>query len=369
MVPRLSVLLPVLLPLAPPLRRRRRLFAAAVALVVSLHGLALLALAPSSIDAPEPVVVAPVLDVRSLVLPAPPLPAPAPVAQPPAPPLAPQQRRLAAVPTVVPAPPAASAAPSPPAPRPAAGVDAFDAAAAHAAPEPAPQAHATAIGPTAVATLEVPVYATRLPPAGSWRYELQRGLASGHAQLSWQPDAQGRYEARLQGWVAGVTVVDWVSTGALDSAGIAPERFAIRRRGKDNQAANFQRDAGKVTFSGPTHEVPLLAGVQDRLSWMLQLPAVIEADPQRFYAGASVSLMVIGARGGADVWTFKVVGTERLGEVDALRLLREARKPHDVQVDVWLDPAHGHIPLRAVLAQPEGGTPLELRWQPGSTGS
>jgi Protein of unknown function (DUF3108) len=163
-------------------------------------------------------------------------------------------------------------------------------------------------------------------------------------------------------------VLDWVSSGALDSAGIAPDRFVIRRRGKDSQAANFQRDAGKITFSGPTHELPLIAGVQDRLTWMLQLPAVIEAAPQRFGAGASVVLMVIGARGGADVWTFNVVGTERVGGADALKLVREARKPRDVQAEVWLDPLRGHIPVRAVLSQPEGGTPLELNLQPGSTG-
>jgi Protein of unknown function (DUF3108) len=213
------------------------------------------------------------------------------------------------------------------------------------------------------------VYATRLPPAGTWRYQLTRGIASGDAQLSWQPNEQQHYEMRLEGSVAGITVLDWVSTGAIDSAGIAPDRFVIRRRGKDNQAANFQRDAGKITFSGPTHELPLIAGVQDRLSWMLQLAAVIEAAPQRFAAGSAVVLMVVGARGGADVWTFKVIGADRVGEVAALKLMREAKKPHDVQVDIWLDPARGHIPLRALLAQPEGGSPLELNLQVGSTGS
>jgi hypothetical protein len=39
-----------------------------------------------------------------------------------------------------------------------------------------------------------------------------------------------------------------------------------------------------------------------------------------------------------------------------------------LQVDLWLDPARGHLPLRALLAQPEGGAPLELQLQPGSTG-
>jgi hypothetical protein len=213
------------------------------------------------------------------------------------------------------------------------------------------------------------VYATRLPPPDTWRYQLTRGIASGDAVLSWQPNEQQRYELKLEGFIAGITVLDWVSTGAIDNAGIAPDRFVIRRRGKDSQAANFQRDAGKITFSGPTHELPLIAGVQDRLSWMVQLPAVIEAAPQRFGAGASVVLMVIGARGGADVWTFNVIGAERVGDTAALKLVREARKPRDVQVEIWLDPAQGHIPLRAVLSQPEGGAPLELQLQTGSTGS
>jgi hypothetical protein len=165
-----------------------------------------------------------------------------------------------------------------------------------------------------------------------------------------------------------VTVLDWSSQGALDGAGIAPERFAVRRRGRDSQAANFQRDAGKVTFSGPTHELPLLPGVQDRLSWLLQLPAVIDAAPERFGPGARVTLMVVGARGGADVWTFGVAGADRVGDTPALKLLREARRPRETQVEIWLDPARGHLPLRAVLSQPEGGAALELQFDAGSTG-
>ncbi len=56
------------------------------------------------------------------------------------------------------------------------------------------------------------------------------------------------------------------------------------------------------------------------------------------------------------------------GTNPALKLLRAARKPHDLQVEVWLDPARGHIPLRALLTQPDGGTPMELTLQTASTG-
>jgi hypothetical protein len=341
--------------------RRWLFFVLAGVAVLVLHGALLVALAPSWIDPEEPFAAAPTLNVRSVVVPAPALPAVVEAAPPPRVAAAQPARKVARPPTLPT--PAASAVPLPaPPPQPVATV-------AEATSPPEPSASAAASEPPPAPAIDVPVYATRLPPPGAWRYQLTRGIASGDAVLSWSPNEQQRYELKLEGFVAGISVLDWVSNGAIDNAGIAPDRFVIRRRGRDSQAANFQRDAGKITFSGPTYELPLIAGVQDRLSWMLQLPAVIEAAPQRFGAGTSVVLMVIGARGGADVWTFKVIGAEPVGDVAALKLVREARKPRDVQAEVWLDPARGHIPLRAVLSQPDGGTPLELQLQTGSTGS
>ena len=241
--------------------------------MLALHGLMLVALAPAWVDPEEPAAAAPTLNVRSV--PAPSLPAAVELA--PTPNVAPAQAPPKVARPPMPPKPAASAVPAPP-------------------PEPVAEASASAVTnePPPTPAIDLPVYATRLPPPGTWRYQLTRGVASGDALLSWRPDEQQRYELKLEGFVAGISVLDWVSSGAIDNAGIAPDRFVIRRRGRDSQAANFQRSAGKITFSGPTHEVPLVAGVQDRLSWMLQLPAVIEAAPQRFGAGTSVVLMVVG---------------------------------------------------------------------------
>jgi Protein of unknown function (DUF3108) len=208
--------------------------------------------------------------------------------------------------------------------------------------------------------IEVPVYATRLPPAGRWHYRLQRGLAVGAAELRWSPQADASYELQLEGRVAGDTLLDWVSQGQIDAAGIAPERFALRRRGRDRQAVNFQRRAGKITFSGPTHELPLLPGVQDRLSWMLQLPAIVAAAPERFAVGAAVLLYVAGARGDGDVWTFVVEGVETLGNTPALKFVREPRKLYDTRVEIWLDPGASYMPLRTVQTPTGGGAALEL---------
>jgi hypothetical protein len=330
-----------------------------MAVVVALHVLLLFAWAPAWIDPEEPPSTAPALAVRSVALA--PMPVPAAAAEPPAVPAEAPRRPPKAV--RVPAPKPAASAP--------AVQEAVPVPVELVAPAPLPVVEPTvvAVEPTAAPTIDVPVYATQLPAPATWRYALSRGVASGEAQLIWQPHAAAqRYDLRLEGFIAGVLVLDWVSTGALDTAGIAPERFVIRRRGRDSQAANFQRDAGKITWSGPTHEVPIVPGVQDRLSWMVQLPAVIEAAPQRFGAGANVVLMVIGARGGADVWTFRVAGPDTVDGTPALKLVREARKLRDLHVEVWLDPVRGHIPLRARLTQTEGGAPLELLLQTGSTG-
>ena len=358
--------------LSTPHARRWAFLAGASVLVLALHIGLLGWAAPAWFDTEAAPAAVPVLQVRSVVrLPAAPaMAAPAPAAD--------------AIATLPPLPPpraataARATASAPLAPKAAAAVTPLtDAEATTRADAPAPltppvappampesAAAVLSLAALAQSATELPVYATRLPSAGRWNYRLQRGLVSGEATLSWAPQGDARYEARLEGRVAGITMLDWVSRGAIDGAGIAPERFALRRRGRDQDAANFQRDAGKITFSGPTHELPLLRGVQDRLSWMLQLPAIVEADPAHYGPGTQIRLMVVGARGGAAVWAFKVVGPEALGSRSALKLVREAEHIHDTRAEVWLDPARGHLPLRAVLAQTEGGAALVLEMEP-----
>jgi len=209
---------------------------------------------------------------------------------------------------------------------------------------------------------EVPVYKTRLPPPATLRYALRRGLLSGSGELQWRPNGEA-YEARLEGRIAGISFITQVSQGGLDEAGIAPRRFTDQRR-RDLRAANFQRDKGLITFSGPTIEYPLLPGSQDRLSCLIQLGAVANAEPQRATPGGRVAMFVAGARGDADVWVFRFVGSEIVdtdaGPVPAVKFTREPRRPYDTLVEVWLDPARSHLPVRARLSVESAGTSLEL---------
>jgi hypothetical protein len=232
------------------------------------------------------------------------------------------------------------APPPPPEPRPATGTD-----------TPAPPAEAPP--PPATDTLTVPVYATRLPPPATLHYLLRRGGSEGRAELVWQPDGND-YTLSLRAR-AGSTQPGWTSSGRLDSHGLAPERHAEWRQRRELRAANFRRDIGQISFSGPRHQHALLAGAQDRLSWMLQLAAIVAADPALEQPGASVQLFVAGARGDAGLWTFVVQGHDNVtlpdgSTADAVLLERLPAFPYDTHVRIWLDPARHHLPLRTRLA-------------------
>jgi hypothetical protein len=225
-----------------------------------------------------------------------------------------------------------------------------------AAPAAAPEPADTPAPPPGGAA--VPVYATRLPPPATLQYTLRRGRAQGVAQLDWQPDG-GRYRLQMNGLLLGARFIAWDSQGGLDAHGVAPERYVESRRGREARALNFQRDSGRITFSGPQLEYPLIPGAQDRLSWLLQLPAVLAANPALAQPGAAVQLFVVGTRGDAEVWTFTFAGRENVDLpggtlADTLHLHREPLRRYDTQVDVWLDPARHHLPVRARL-QTAGG--------------
>lgn len=258
-----------------------------------------------------------------------------------------------------------------PAPALAAAVAAVSRAASAAAPPAAPESAGAVPAPAQFSVpeparaAEWPVYATRLPPSITLRYQLMRGALTGSGELRWQLDG-GRYRLQLDGAVLGVNVLSQTSEGAIDAAGVAPQRFTDQRLRRAPQAANFQREAGKITFSGPSLELPLAPGAQDRLSWMIQLAAVVEADPLRWSdASQAITLQVVGARGDAATWVFHGVGPATLqlpeGSVRTLHFRRDPRGPYETTVDVWLDPQRHHLPVRALQRNGGDGEAFELR--------
>ena len=274
--------------------------------------------------------------------------------------------------------PAVAEAPAPaPAPTPAPAPAPTPTPTPNPNPNPNPNLAAPATPAPAVGPLEItptasaaepptpPVYATQPPPPSTRHYSLQRGAQRSPARLVWAPDGQ-TYSLSLQAEGGDLDGLGAASRGHLGHAGLVPERFVDRRRGRDQRAANFSRERGEVRGSGGGQPWPWPEGGQDRLSWLLQLAAVLQANPNLARPGAELVLAVAGPRGAPAVWVFQVLGTGEVPLADGRRavglaLQRRPQRPYDLQVDVWLDPADHHLPLRLLLAAPPG--PWSTEWQ------
>lgn len=211
-----------------------------------------------------------------------------------------------------------------------------------------------------------PVYATRLPGPAELAYDLIYGFISGRGWLSWQPPVAGRYQLRLRGEALGFHLLTWASEGGVDRAGLAPLRFSERRLNRAEQVLEFHREAGHIVYARrPGKEIALLPGTQDRLSWLVQLPSILRAEPALRGAGARIVLNVAGARGDVDPWVFVVNGIVPIersggGSLPTLHLAREIQGPRDLLGEAWLDPAREFMPARVRLAKADGGDALEI---------
>lgn len=292
---------------------------------------------------------------------------------------APAAGRLVAPPAPAPvaaAPVAAAATPLPAAQAPVAGVAAPTAAApSRASPDTAaPDIRALdTAAPDSTApdssapdsTAPPPVYPTRLPAPVQLRYALQLNGQAGDAVLDWRHDGQ-RYVLALEARSNRVQpLLEQLSQGGFDAAGLAPERFTDRRRGRSQRAANFRRDIGRIGFSGPQIDYPAWPGAQDRLSWWAQLAAIQAAATSPLPA---ITLFVVDARGAGDWWRFVPQGEAVLdtavGRVAAQHWRRDpdAADRHDSQrTEVWLDATRGHWPVLLRTTSLRNGDVVELR--------
>jgi hypothetical protein len=177
---------------------------------------------------------------------------------------------------------------------------------------------------------------------------------SAWAELLWRQDGQ-HYDARLEvgAFLLGSRVQ--TSSGNLGAEGLMPLRFGDKSRSE--LAAHFQRDKNIISFSANTPDVPLLKGAQDRLSVILQLSALLAADPTRYPAGTMLSFQTVSQRE-AEVWQFVVEKEENLqlpyGDLPSLKLNRNPRKAFDQRIELWLAPTLDYLPVRLRITNANG---------------
>ena len=210
---------------------------------------------------------------------------------------------------------------------------------------------------------DAPVYRVALPPGFKHSYSVRRGLLTGTGELSWTP-AGGRYEVQLNAFFLGQQVLTQHSQGRFDVTGLEPERFTSKTSGRAELAANFQREEGVISFSGPSRRYAWRLGAQDRISIYVQLAAILAAESSRLAEGQRFGLPVVSERGDADVWTFRIVGWEvvetKSGEVRAVRLVREMRKANDQAAEIWMDEKRHYVPVRIRLGNENDANRWEL---------
>jgi hypothetical protein len=223
----------------------------------------------------------------------------------------------------------------------------------------------------ALAVLPVPLLAgaetapsaRATPPASAQLSYTVKGNISGipysaQSRLDWS-NLGSSYSARLEVSVFLLGKRVQTSAGTLGAQGLAPARFSDKSR--KEKTADFDRALKQIRFSNQPGAVELLPGAQDRLSVFFQLAALFKGHPEGFRPGDEIPIQVAGT-GGAEIWRF-VVGDESVlqlpaGPVKARQLSRVPRSGHDgdSQVDIWLAPELGHLPVRIRIADPGGDT-------------
>jgi hypothetical protein len=97
------------------------------------------------------------------------------------------------------------------------------------------------------------------------------------------------------------------------------------------RAVNFEREQRRVSFSGPVGALPLVEGAQDRLSWVVQVMAILRARGTAWVVGETLTVWVAGPQGDGDDWVFAV---DARGTDGSIVLVRQALRRFDLQVRV-----------------------------------
>lgn len=237
-----------------------------------------------------------------------------------------------------------------------------------ASAEAAPDLPPAVIGPTSTpvakapevspATAEQRTVSVKVPPPIRLSYAVKAEVKhlnyQANGEMSWTHDGS-QYEAQASIKMFLIGGRSQSSRGRITAAGLAPTRFGDKVR--NEQAAHFDAEQGKVTFSANTPDAVLLPGMQDRLSVFMQLASLVAADPSQFGPGTRITVPTVGPRD-AETWVFVVDGPEELslaqGPLPTLKITRSPRTEFDTRVELWLAPGIHYLPARIRITQSQG---------------
>jgi len=148
------------------------------------------------------------------------------------------------------------------------------------------------------------------------------------------------------------------SEGLIESTGLAPEIFSIKRFRKELITTRLDRKNRQIHYQGNATPSSLEGNEQDRLSVVWQLLSLARTTPTKFSAGSKRKLLVVGPHD-SDTWIFEVKKTQRiqtgLGEVDAIPINRLASENPDAQsMEIWLAPSLDWYPVKIRISEKNG---------------
>lgn len=181
-----------------------------------------------------------------------------------------------------------------------------------------------------------------------------------------EPD---RYEVKMvtqaKGWARlfASTPMLAQAKGRLGPNGFVPEHYA-HQGPRRSEVTVFDYEKEEIRYESLKEPLPLLKGIQDRLTFMLQLAWMLQTDPDRFTIGQTVSLPLAG-RDKVEEVDFLVLSDADLAlpgglVVPALHLSSNRQTSrYSVQIDIWMDRTDRLLPVR-IRFEEARGTVLDL---------
>jgi hypothetical protein len=175
--------------------------------------------------------------------------------------------------------------------------------------------------------------------------------------LNWRQDGQS-YEARWEIYTPLIGERTRTATGLLSPQGLVPVVAALKT--PTVQDMRFDYAAQQVHFGIPDTSAPLRAGMQDRLSVLLQLGALLAGDAKRYPVGTLIELPAAHPYG-AGTWRFAVEAEEQVTalqgqELPTLRLTHYPESDSDARIQVWLGRTIDYLPVRLRITESNGDT-------------
>lgn len=197
------------------------------------------------------------------------------------------------------------------------------------------------------------------PPSASYLLDVIRTeshLANpyyGSGKIRWNHDNKNytmHIEIGIDMLFTTVRLYKTQSEGTIEEAGIKPHTVTETRRGKSATTTRFNYDDQTISFSTNPAIIPLTEGAQDKITVLMQLASIGNADPSQFQPGKEITIQVAEEKE-AHLHQFVVLDQEtiesKLGHLVTWHIVRPPRPGvYSSRIDIWLAPELNWLPVQ-----------------------